>query len=114
MGAILEASERGVPTLVDGFICTVAALLAASISPWATRVMMFSTLSAERGHEVALNEDARQELHQVTGIPLNDISYEQGGEPNLRTHYNGGGERDGLRRHGQPGPVRAELGRYQP
>ena len=43
-----------------------------------------------RGRQAALNEDARQELHQTTGIPLNDISYEQGGRPNLKTHYNGG------------------------
>ena len=67
VGAILEASERGVPTLVDGFICTVAALLAASISPWATRIMMFSTLSAERGHEVALNAIAK--IAETNGLP---------------------------------------------
>ena len=52
---------------MDGFICTVAALLAASISPWATRVMMFSTLSAERGHEVALNAIAK--IAETNGLP---------------------------------------------
>ena len=43
-----------------------------------------------RGHQTALDEDARQEIHQTTGVALNNLSYELGGEKRLRSGYNGG------------------------
>lgn len=49
-GAYIRCAQRGIPVLVDGFICTVAALAAlrlnASIEPW----LLYSHCSAERGH----------------------------------------------------------------
>ena len=43
------------------------------------------------GHQDALAEDARQEVHKVTGIPLSAISSpEQGPAPVLAGEYNGG------------------------
>ena len=49
-GAYIRCAQRGIPVLVDGFICTAAALIAVaineSIRPW----LLFSHCSAERGH----------------------------------------------------------------
>lgn len=49
-GAYIRCAQRGIPVLVDGFICTAAALIALemneSIRPW----LLFSHCSAERGH----------------------------------------------------------------
>jgi nicotinate-nucleotide--dimethylbenzimidazole phosphoribosyltransferase len=49
-GAIIAASQAGVPVLVDGFIVSVAALTAvhlnASVRPW----LLFAHRSAEQGH----------------------------------------------------------------
>lgn len=49
-GAYIRCAQRGIPVLVDGFICTAAALVAlqlnATIRPW----LLFSHCSAERGH----------------------------------------------------------------
>ncbi|HEY3697720.1 MAG TPA: nicotinate-nucleotide--dimethylbenzimidazole phosphoribosyltransferase [Spongiibacteraceae bacterium] len=54
VGAYIRSAQCGVPVLVDGFICTVAALIAlqlnASIRPW----LLFSHCSAERGHRVLI------------------------------------------------------------
>ncbi|WP_439542473.1 nicotinate-nucleotide--dimethylbenzimidazole phosphoribosyltransferase [Hyphomicrobium sp.] len=53
-GAIVAAAQRGCPVLVDGFIVTAAALVAtrlnAGVRPW----LMFSHVSAERGHATVL------------------------------------------------------------
>jgi len=50
VGAYIRSAQKGIPILVDGFICTAAALMAlelnASIRPW----LLFSHCSAERGH----------------------------------------------------------------
>jgi len=50
VGAYIRSAQKGIPILVDGFICTAAALVAlelnASIRPW----LLFSHCSAERGH----------------------------------------------------------------
>jgi len=49
-GSYIRAAQRGIPVLVDGFICTAAALVATrinlSIAPW----LLYSHASAERGH----------------------------------------------------------------
>lgn len=54
VGAVLEASDSGIPVLVDGFIVTVAVLVAATVSPHACRVLLFCSRSSERGQVVAL------------------------------------------------------------
>lgn len=54
VGAYIRSAQRGIPVLVDGFICTAAALIAlrmnASIRPW----LLFSHCSAERGHRLLI------------------------------------------------------------
>lgn len=54
-GAYIRCAQRGIPVLVDGFICTAAALVALrmneSIRPW----LLFSHCSAERGHRLLID-----------------------------------------------------------
>ncbi|SOC43069.1 nicotinate-nucleotide--dimethylbenzimidazole phosphoribosyltransferase [Ureibacillus acetophenoni] len=54
-GAMLAAATNRVPILIDGFICTVAALLAKEISPNAFDYMVATHQSVEPGHRIALN-----------------------------------------------------------
>jgi len=53
-GAYIRSAQHGIPVLVDGFICTIAALVALrmneSIRPW----LLFSHCSAERGHRLLI------------------------------------------------------------
>lgn len=53
-GAYIRSAQKGVPVMVDGFICTAAALVALqlneSIRPW----LLFSHCSAERGHRLLI------------------------------------------------------------
>lgn len=49
-GAMVTAAQRGVPVLVDGFIVTSAALVAARHHPGVRPWLLFSHRSAERGH----------------------------------------------------------------
>jgi nicotinate-nucleotide--dimethylbenzimidazole phosphoribosyltransferase len=63
-GAYIRCAQIGIPVLVDGFICTAAALMAVqlneSIRPW----LMFSHCSAERGHRLLIEHlDARPLLN---------------------------------------------------
>jgi len=53
-GFYLEAARTGVPVLLDGFISSAAALVAASIEPAARPWMLASHASAEAGHAIAL------------------------------------------------------------
>jgi nicotinate-nucleotide--dimethylbenzimidazole phosphoribosyltransferase len=53
-GAMLYAASKQVPILLDGFICTTAALLAVRLSPPAADYMIAGHLSEEPGHAVAL------------------------------------------------------------
>ncbi len=55
VGAMLAAASQHVPILVDGFICTVAALAAVGIAPNARDYMIFAHRSAEQGHRFALS-----------------------------------------------------------
>jgi nicotinate-nucleotide--dimethylbenzimidazole phosphoribosyltransferase len=54
VGAMLEAATQRVPILVDGFICTIAALLASAINKNAREYMIAGHQSQERGHIIAL------------------------------------------------------------
>ncbi len=49
-GAFIRAARKGAPVLVDGFICSVAALAAVSINPAVRDWLIFSHESAEPGH----------------------------------------------------------------
>lgn len=69
-GAYIRCAQRGIPVLVDGFICTVAALVAlrlnASIEPW----LLYSHRSAERGH--------RKLIEALDARPLLDLDLRLG------------------------------------
>ncbi|NCA68984.1 MAG: nicotinate-nucleotide--dimethylbenzimidazole phosphoribosyltransferase [Sphingobacteriia bacterium] len=54
-GAFITAAQRGMPILVDGFIVTVAALVAVRLQPEAREWMFFAHGSAEPGHGPLLN-----------------------------------------------------------
>ncbi len=56
VGCILAASEVGLPLLVDGFIASAAALVAARIAPPALDCCFFAHRSAETGHALVLGE----------------------------------------------------------
>jgi nicotinate-nucleotide--dimethylbenzimidazole phosphoribosyltransferase len=59
-GAIVASAQNGVPVLIDGFIVSVAALAAVRINPSCRPWLIFSHRSAERGHQLMLEElDAR-------------------------------------------------------
>jgi nicotinate-nucleotide--dimethylbenzimidazole phosphoribosyltransferase len=53
-GAYMACAHMGLPVLVDGFISSVAALLAERLSPGAVQWMLFSHASAEPGHQTVL------------------------------------------------------------
>ncbi|WP_396588803.1 nicotinate-nucleotide--dimethylbenzimidazole phosphoribosyltransferase [Bermanella sp. R86510] len=54
VGAYIYAAQHHLPVLIDGFISTVAALMAASIQPSVRPWFIFSHASAEPGHQVVL------------------------------------------------------------
>jgi nicotinate-nucleotide--dimethylbenzimidazole phosphoribosyltransferase len=54
-GAILAATQYGLPILIDGFIVTVAALAAVRINPQCRPWLLFSHVSEERGHRLVLD-----------------------------------------------------------
>ena len=49
-GAVHGAAETGTPVVIDGFICTAAALAAVRLRPEAHDVCLFAHRSAEAGH----------------------------------------------------------------
>jgi nicotinate-nucleotide--dimethylbenzimidazole phosphoribosyltransferase len=53
-GAYIRAAQCGIPVLVDGFICTAAALAAVSLNPSVKPWLLFSHCSAERGHRLLI------------------------------------------------------------
>lgn len=53
-GAYLACAQQGLPALVDGFICTVAALLATRLNPGCRDWLIFAHCSAEPGHRAVL------------------------------------------------------------
>lgn len=61
-GAYLAAAQAGVPVLVDGFICSAAALLAVRLNPGARDWMLFAHASAESGHATILRALGAQPL----------------------------------------------------
>ncbi len=53
-GAYLACAQQGIVALVDGFICTVAALLAVRINPDCREWLLFAHRGAEPGHQRVL------------------------------------------------------------
>lgn len=53
-GACLAAARLGMPMFVDGFICSVAALVATRLCPETRNWLLFGHASAERGHALVL------------------------------------------------------------
>lgn len=53
-GAYLAAAQQGVPMLVDGYICSTAALCAVRMNPACRDWMLFAHRSAEPGHGAVL------------------------------------------------------------
>jgi nicotinate-nucleotide--dimethylbenzimidazole phosphoribosyltransferase len=54
-GVVLAGAARRVPVVLDGFIATAAALIAATIAPAVTHYLLASHRSAEPGHGAALS-----------------------------------------------------------
>ena len=54
-GCMLRCRERGIAVVVDGFISSVAALVACRMEPEVVQFCIFSTLSAEPGHVAVLD-----------------------------------------------------------
>ena len=69
-GAYLACAQQGLPVLVDGYITTVAALLAVRIQPAVADLLIYSHRSAEPGHQLllqALNAETVLELGMRLG-----------------------------------------------
>ncbi|WP_454254869.1 nicotinate-nucleotide--dimethylbenzimidazole phosphoribosyltransferase [Pseudomonas sp. Marseille-Q8238] len=69
-GAYLSCAQAGVPVLVDGFICTVAALCAVRLNPGARDWLLFAHQGAEPGH--------RQVLEVLQAEPLLELGLRLG------------------------------------
>lgn len=54
VGAYLACAQAGVAVLVDGFICTVAALVAVRLNPQCRAWLLFAHQGAEPGHQAVL------------------------------------------------------------
>ena len=67
VGAILEANELNLPVIVDGFISSTSALVAALIAPHASRLFFLSTRSPAAGHACAVT--SLQRIAKASGLP---------------------------------------------
>lgn len=54
--AMLQAADKGMIVLVDGFIATAAALWAATVNPASRNAMIFCHMSAEQAHRIMLDQ----------------------------------------------------------
>lgn len=72
-GAYIAAAQNGVPVLVDGFISSVAALVAVRINPAVRAWLLFAHTSAEPGHQRVLDALEAQPLLQL-GMRLGEGS----------------------------------------
>jgi len=69
-GAYIGAAQKGVPSLVDGYICTVAALLACRLNSTVRNWLLFAHRSVEPGH--------RHVLAALDAEPLVDLGMRLG------------------------------------
>ena len=70
VGAYVACAQEGVVALVDGFICTVAAMVAVRLNPECRQWMIFSHQGAEQGH--------RHVLESLQAQPLLDLGLRLG------------------------------------
>jgi nicotinate-nucleotide--dimethylbenzimidazole phosphoribosyltransferase len=70
VGAMLATASAGKTILVDGFIVSVAALMATRIAPQAQQYMLFAHCSAENAHQLLLK--------QLNATPLLDLGLRLG------------------------------------
>ncbi|MGF6593989.1 nicotinate-nucleotide--dimethylbenzimidazole phosphoribosyltransferase [Pseudomonas sp. 2835] len=73
VGAYLGCAQAGVAVLVDGFICTVAALVATRINPGCRDWLLFGHRGAEPGHRRVLAELGAEPLLEL-GLRLGEGS----------------------------------------
>jgi len=73
VGAYLACAQEGIPALVDGFICTVAALVAVSINPSCRPWLLFGHRGAEPGHRHVLETLQAEPLLEL-GLRLGEGS----------------------------------------
>jgi nicotinate-nucleotide--dimethylbenzimidazole phosphoribosyltransferase len=73
VGSYIRCAQKGIPVLVDGFICTAAALLACRLNPSVQRWLLYSHQSAEAAHGIALHALAAEPLLQL-GLRLGEGS----------------------------------------
>ncbi|MCL4124244.1 UNVERIFIED_CONTAM: hypothetical protein GTU68_014704 [Idotea baltica] len=69
-GAYISAAQQGIPSVVDGYICTTAALVACRLNPGVRDWLLFSHCSAEPGH--------RYLLEALSAKPLLDLGLRLG------------------------------------
>ncbi|MDX1367534.1 nicotinate-nucleotide--dimethylbenzimidazole phosphoribosyltransferase [Pseudomonas sp.] len=70
VGAYLACAQQGIAVLVDGFICSVAALLAVRLNPDCRDWLLFAHCGAEPGH--------RRVLKELQGEPLLELGLRLG------------------------------------
>ncbi|WP_277761263.1 nicotinate-nucleotide--dimethylbenzimidazole phosphoribosyltransferase [Pseudomonas sp. A34-9] len=73
VGAYLAAAQEGVAVLVDGFICTVAALVAVRLNPGCREWLLFGHRGAEPGHRHVLETLQAEPLLEL-GLRLGEGS----------------------------------------
>ena len=73
VGAYLAAAQEGVAVLVDGFICTVAALVAVRLNPACREWLLFGHRGAEPGHRHVLESLGAEPLLEL-GLRLGEGS----------------------------------------
>ena len=73
VGAYLAAAQGGITVLVDGFICSVAALLAVRLNPSCRAWLLFAHQGAEPGHARVLQALEAAPLLQL-GLRLGEGS----------------------------------------
>ncbi len=71
-GAYLACAQQGVAVLVDGFICSVAALLAVRLNPQCQPWLLFAHQGAEPGHRAVLEALQAQPLLAL-GLRLGEV-----------------------------------------
>jgi nicotinate-nucleotide--dimethylbenzimidazole phosphoribosyltransferase len=64
-GAYIRSAQKGIAVLVDGYICTAAAMSAVRINPSIRPWLFFSHCSAEPGHSRLLNKMEAEPLLQL-------------------------------------------------
>lgn len=69
-GAYIACAQRGIPVLVDGYICGAAALVACRLNPAVRAWLLFAHRSAEPGH--------RHVLQALSAEPLLDLGMRLG------------------------------------